>query len=144
MRCKRFPEAGEMFEYASKTVSYAKELTSVSLCYSQKNGFHTPLSRLLLNSVHAVSCLVTVVCSLVCCCSAPWYGHALPRVTLIKIMCVHYLHHQGKPARPIQTISHTPRAPGLINKFDLPRSIFAPSLSPPKVQPPSKAPILQC
>ena len=39
--------------YASRTVSYAKELTSVSICYSQENGFHTPLSRLLRNTVHA-------------------------------------------------------------------------------------------
>ena len=32
-----------MIRYTSKTVSYAKELTSVYICYSQGNGFSTPL-----------------------------------------------------------------------------------------------------
>ena len=35
-----------MIEYASITVSYAWELTSVSMCYSQGDGFNTSLSRL--------------------------------------------------------------------------------------------------
>ena len=43
-----------LFGHTSRTISYAKELTSVvSICYSQGNGFDTPLSRLLRNSVHA-------------------------------------------------------------------------------------------
>ena len=42
-----FCEAKGMFEYISRTVSYAEELISVSICYSQRNGFKTPLSRLL-------------------------------------------------------------------------------------------------
>ena len=33
----------DLFGYASKTVLYAKELTSVSMCYSQGNGFYTPV-----------------------------------------------------------------------------------------------------
>ena len=43
-----------LFRYTSKTVSYAKELTSVYICYSEGNGFNTPLSRLLRTTVHAV------------------------------------------------------------------------------------------
>ena len=35
-----------MFEYTSETVSYAEELTSVPICYSQGDGFNTTLSRL--------------------------------------------------------------------------------------------------
>ena len=61
-----FCEARGVFGYASRTVSYAKELTSVPICYSRGNGFNTPLSRLL----HIVLCtqvrrcqsLVVVVC----------------------------------------------------------------------------------
>ena len=41
----RFGAATKVFEYASGTVSYAKELTSVSVCYSQGDGFNI-LSRL--------------------------------------------------------------------------------------------------
>ena len=37
----------EMIEYAPITVSYAWELTSVSMCYSQGDGFNTSLFRLL-------------------------------------------------------------------------------------------------
>ena len=32
-----------LFGYTSRTVSYGKELTSVSICYSQGNGFDTPV-----------------------------------------------------------------------------------------------------
>ena len=40
-----FCEARGVFDYTSGTVSYAKELTSVSICYSQGKGFYTtPLS----------------------------------------------------------------------------------------------------
>ena len=34
-----------VFEYDSITVSYARELTSVSMRYSQGDGFNTSLSR---------------------------------------------------------------------------------------------------
>ena len=33
-----------MIRYTPRTVSYAKELTSVYICYSQGNGFNTRLS----------------------------------------------------------------------------------------------------
>ena len=33
-----------MIRYTSTTVSYAKELTSVYICYSQRNGFNIPLA----------------------------------------------------------------------------------------------------
>ena len=64
MRCKRFCEARGVFRYTSRTVSYAKELTSVPMCYSQGNGINTPLSRLLYCSVHAnqMASLIVVVC----------------------------------------------------------------------------------
>ena len=39
-------EARGMFGCTSRTVSYAKELTSVYICYPQGDGFDTPLSRL--------------------------------------------------------------------------------------------------
>ena len=55
-----FCETRGMLEYASKTVLYAKELTSLSMCCSQRNGFNIPLSRLLPNSVHVVSSWVGV------------------------------------------------------------------------------------
>ena len=42
-----------MFAYTFRTVSYAKELTSVPICYSQRNDFDTPLSKLLHSTVHA-------------------------------------------------------------------------------------------
>ena len=42
-----------VFGYTSGTVSYAKELTSVSICYSQGNDFNTLKSRLLCTTVHA-------------------------------------------------------------------------------------------
>ena len=38
--------ASAMFGYAPKNVSYAWELTSVYMCYSQGDGFNTSLSRL--------------------------------------------------------------------------------------------------
>ena len=39
-----FCEARGIFVYTSRTVSYAKELISVPICYSQGNDFYTPLS----------------------------------------------------------------------------------------------------
>ena len=53
-----FCEARGMFGFTSRTVLYAKELTSVSICYSQGNGFNTPLSIFYTQSV---SCSVFVV-----------------------------------------------------------------------------------
>ena len=58
-----------MFGYTSGTVSYAEELTSVSICYSQDNGFYTPLSifytlfRLLLCSLCFCWCSVVRSCT---------------------------------------------------------------------------------
>ena len=42
---KRFFVSRGMIEYASITVSYAWELTSVYMCYSQGDGFNTSQSR---------------------------------------------------------------------------------------------------
>ena len=55
-----FCEAREMFGYTSRTVSYAEELASVSICYSRRGGFNTPLSRLLHCTMHAESVLFCV------------------------------------------------------------------------------------
>ena len=91
---KRVHAPGGMIKYVAIIVSCAWELTSVSMCYSQGNGFNTSLSRLLPDSVVVVVSVVSVdkcltdgvfgVCGYVW-----WYGHVLPRTTLIKIMCVH-------------------------------------------------------
>ena len=43
---KRIHAPGGMIEYVAITASYAWELTSVSVCYSQGDGFNTSLSRL--------------------------------------------------------------------------------------------------
>ena len=76
-----------MFGYTSKTVSYAKELTSVSICYSQGNGFNSLLPRSLRSTVHASqfrdsysSVIVgrsggTVLCSVVRLCLVPTSGY---------------------------------------------------------------------
>ena len=42
---KRLKSSRAMFAYDSITVSYASELTSVSMRYSQGDGFNTSLSR---------------------------------------------------------------------------------------------------
>ena len=47
----------------SRTVTYAKKLSSVYICYSQRNGFNTPLSVIcnILHTVHvAVNSVVSV------------------------------------------------------------------------------------
>ena len=93
---KRFYAWGRMIEYAPITVSYAWELTSVSMCYSQGDGFNTSLFRFLQfscahsRSISSLTDGVSVLCDYV-----RWYGHVLPRTTLTEIMCVHYLNHQG-------------------------------------------------
>ena len=51
---RRFFEAGRIIRSTSRTVSYAKELTSVYICYTQGNGFSTPLCGLLC-TVHGES-----------------------------------------------------------------------------------------
>ena len=53
-----------MFVYAPKTVSYAKELTSESICYSQRDGFNTPLSRLL--QLYCIRSRLLVVILMLC------------------------------------------------------------------------------
>ena len=86
-----------IFGCTSGTVSYATELTSVSMCYSLGDGFNTSLFGLLYlyctlsQSLHVVFGLLSLsgVCGYV-----RWHGHGLPRTTLIKIMCVHQLYHQ--------------------------------------------------
>ena len=99
--CKQFYEAGSMFEYTFRTVSYAKELTSVYICYSQGNGLNTPLSKLVRTTVHTQvsSVLCSVVVMLVFRCSS-----VVPCSVLIilvfrfgnkHIICLHYLHLQG-------------------------------------------------
>ena len=47
---RRFRAALIVFGCTSRTVSYAWELTSVSMCYPQGDGFNTSLSRLLPDS----------------------------------------------------------------------------------------------
>ena len=59
-----------LFGYDSITVSYAWELISVSMCYSQRYGFNTSLSRLctvpaslLLTSLTYLLTCLTCVCT---------------------------------------------------------------------------------
>ena len=83
-----------------ETVSYAWESTSVSMSYSQGDGFNTSLSGLFyiilyMQSVVNYTRSVCVRVILVLLFPVRWYGHVPPRATLIKIMCVHYLHPQG-------------------------------------------------
>ena len=86
------PSTGIVFKYDSMTVSYARELTSVSMRYSQGDGFNAFLSRfmyctyaslvLLLDvSIRDSSCGVCVVIFCGVC--------VLPRTKVIKIMCGH-------------------------------------------------------
>ena len=49
-----------VFGYDSITVSYAWELISVSMCYSQGDGFNTSLSRLCTVPTSHLSCLLTL------------------------------------------------------------------------------------
>ena len=77
--------------YTPRTFSYANELASVYIFYSQGNGFTNPLSifyilyTLCSYGYGSVIVVGTVVI----------YVLHLPRTTVIKIMCVHYLHLQG-------------------------------------------------
>ena len=60
--------------------------------YSQGNGFNTPLSIFYI--LYTLSLVLWSVIGLGYVLGVPWYGDVLPRTTLIKIMCVHYLHLQ--------------------------------------------------
>ena len=63
----------------SITVSSARELTSVSMHYSQGNGVHTPLSRLVLypRSVCDYQCISVIL-------DYPRHGYVLYRTRIIK------------------------------------------------------------
>ena len=50
-----------MFGYDSITVSYARELISVSMCYSQGDGFSASLSSYVLYP--RVACLLACMCT---------------------------------------------------------------------------------
>ena len=96
-------EPRRTFGCTSRTVSYARELISVSICYSQGDGLDTSLSRFMY-CTHASRLLPSscVVYGVVYCveCSCRWHGHVLPGTTVTTIMCVHQLYHQGYTARP--------------------------------------------
>ena len=49
-----------MIRYTSRTVSCAKQLTSVYVCYSQGNGFNNPLSIFYIHYTKVSSVLVVV------------------------------------------------------------------------------------
>ena len=56
----------KLFGYDSITVSYAWELISVSMCYSQGDGFNTSLSRLCTVPTSLLTYLLTCTCLLLC------------------------------------------------------------------------------
>ena len=68
--------AYDVIEYAPITVSSARELTSVSMCYSQGGGFSTSLSRSLqLYCAHSESIVLQTVCLL---CVVMFGGTVMP------------------------------------------------------------------
>ena len=71
-----------LFEYDSTTVSSAGKVISVSICYSQRDGFNASLSRSC--TVPTSTCLTYLPYLLWC--SGRWHGHVLPRMTVIEIM----------------------------------------------------------
>ena len=83
-----------MFAYDSITVSFAWELISVSMCYSQGDGVNTSLSRLMYCTLNMCS-FVFVPGSFHVCGYLPWHGHVLPGTKVINIMRVHLLNQQG-------------------------------------------------
>ena len=84
-----------MFAYDSITVSSAWELTSISMHYSQGEGVHTSLSRIMY-CTHVVCLLVLVVVPFLYVYGClPWHGHVLPAPLIIKIMYVDQLYLQG-------------------------------------------------
>ena len=58
--------------------------------YSQGDGVHTPLSRLVLYPRFSVYVSVVVVCV-----DYSRHGHVLYGTIIIKTMCVHHLYLQG-------------------------------------------------
>ena len=94
-----------VFGYDSITVSYTWELISVSMCYSQGDGFNTSLSRLCtvptnsflvlpvlyLLDLLLLWCMEWYILFCVGCSYLRWHGHVLPGTILIKIMYVHQL-----------------------------------------------------
>ena len=79
----------ELHRYVVITVSYARKLTSVSMRYSQGDGFNASLSRFI-RSRSVPSIFLFGVCGYL-----PWHGHMLPGTKVIKIMCVLQLYQQG-------------------------------------------------
>ena len=84
-----------MFGYDSITVSYAWELISVSMCYSQEDGVNNSLFRLC--TVPTSHLLVYGVSRSVYCVGygCRWHGYVLPGTTVTEIMRVHQLYQQG-------------------------------------------------
>ena len=81
-----------MFAYDSITVSYTKELISVSMCYSQGDGSTTSLSRFMYCTYASLLLDVSIRnSSCVLCGYLPWHGHVLPGTKVIKTMCGHQL-----------------------------------------------------
>ena len=72
-----------MIRYTPRTVSYAKELTSAYILFTQGNGFNAPLSIFYI--LYTQSGVVVLLA----------FRTVLPRAPVIKIMYVHYLHPQG-------------------------------------------------
>ena len=70
-------------DYDSITVSSACKLTSVSMRYSQGDGVHIPLSRLVLYPRFVV--IVVVVVGV----DYPRHGHVLYGTITIKTVCLH-------------------------------------------------------
>ena len=83
----------ECRSYDSITVSSTWELTSVPMHYSQGDGVHTPLSRLVLYPYSV--CLFTLVFSCVILLGYPRHGYVLTGTIIIKRMCVHQPYLQG-------------------------------------------------
>ena len=94
-------EARGMFDCTSRTVSCARGLTSLSMCYPQRDGFNTSLFEIL-------HCAVLSVCVGVCIGEkisqetlsvgsgyVRWHGYVLPGMTLTEMTNVHQLYQQG-------------------------------------------------
>ena len=79
------------YDYDSITVSSAWELASVYMRYSQGDGVHTPLSRLVLYP-RSVIIVVIIVCV---CVDYARHGHVLYGTRIIRTMYVHELYLQG-------------------------------------------------
>ena len=80
------------YNYDSITVSSTWELTSISMRYSQGDGVHTPLSRLILYPRFSVYVSVLFCCVIL---DYPRHGHVMYGTIIIKTMCVHERYLQG-------------------------------------------------